>query len=66
MKIYIQNDSENEFASINFFVAYDSFRKMGWEVIPFNKDESLPYLEPGNLVVARWSEVTGTQDYRNF
>ncbi|MEH2239662.1 ATP-grasp domain-containing protein [Nostoc sp.] len=51
MKVYIQKDSEGEFASINFFLAYDSFRKMGWEIISFTKGESFTDLKPENVVV---------------
>ncbi|BAY40872.1 hypothetical protein NIES2111_52620 [Nostoc sp. NIES-2111] len=51
MKAYIQKNSEGEFATVNFFAAYDSFRKMGWEIIPFTKGESFLDLQPDNVVV---------------
>jgi hypothetical protein len=51
MKAYIQKNSEGQFASINFFAAYDSFIKMGWEIIPFTKGESFVNLKPENVVV---------------
>lgn len=51
MKVYIQKDSFGEFASINFFVAYDSFKKMGWKIIPFTKGESFVDLKRQSVVV---------------
>jgi hypothetical protein len=51
MKAYIQKNSQGECASINFYAAYDTFSKMGWEIIPFTKGETFADLEADNVVV---------------
>ncbi|MBW4621174.1 MAG: ATP-grasp domain-containing protein [Cyanosarcina radialis HA8281-LM2] len=57
MKVFIRKDAENEFTSVNSFVAYDGFRKMGWEILPFSKKEPLQNQEPANVVVGYINDV---------
>jgi hypothetical protein len=59
MKVYILQNKEREFASINFAVAYDGFRKMGWEICPFSRidDAYLPNLSPEDVVVGFIEDV---------
>jgi ATP-grasp domain, R2K clade family 3 len=57
MKVYIRKNSDLEFASPNFAVAYDGFRKMGWEIVPFESIENLTVLEPESLVVGFGDDI---------
>lgn len=57
MKVYIRQDSEEQFASVNFFTAYDGFRKMGWEIEGFRGNEDFKCLEPDNVVVGYIGDV---------
>ncbi len=59
MKVYILKNKNNEFASLNGAVAYDSFWKMGWEIVPFSRldDPRLPDLTPENVVVGFIEDV---------
>jgi ATP-grasp domain, R2K clade family 3 len=59
MKVYILQNKDREFASVNFAVAYDGFRKMGWEICPFNRidDAYLPNLRSEDVVVGFIEDV---------
>jgi hypothetical protein len=62
MKVYIRQDAEKQFASVNFFTAYDGFRKMGWEIEGFDRTTNFDSLQPDNVVVGYlddvWSALT--------
>jgi hypothetical protein len=59
MKAYIVQNKDGEFASVNFAVAYDGFRKMGWEIIPFSRldNSRLADLTPEDVVVGYIEDV---------
>ncbi|MCU0446934.1 MAG: ATP-grasp domain-containing protein [Microscillaceae bacterium] len=57
MKAYIQKGFDNEFITTNAFIAFDGFRQMGWEIIPFQKISELIDNEPANLVMGGIDEV---------
>jgi hypothetical protein len=40
MKVYILKNKDGEFGSHNFAIAYDGFRKMGWEIVFYNRLDS--------------------------
>ena len=52
-KAYILKDKYNEFANTNCAIAYDGFRQMGWEILPFRQSDNplLPDLTPADVVV---------------
>lgn len=58
MKAYIVQNKDGEFASVNFAVAYDGFRKMGWEIVPFSRPDNtrLP-ITPEDVVVGFIEDV---------
>jgi hypothetical protein len=53
MKVYILKDKYGEFASTNCAIAYDGFRQMGWEIVPFQQSDNplLADLTPQDVVV---------------
>jgi hypothetical protein len=53
MKAYILKNKSGEFASTNCAIAYDGFREMGWEIVPFRQLDNplLPDLNPEDVVV---------------
>ncbi len=53
MKVYILKDKYGEFASTNCAIAYDGFRQMGWEIVPFQQSDNplLANLTPQDVVV---------------
>ncbi len=53
MKVYILKDKHGEFASTNCAIAYDGFRQMGWEIVPFKQSDNplLADLTPEDVVV---------------
>jgi hypothetical protein len=53
MKVYILKNKDGEFGSYNFAIAYDGFRKMGWEIVTFTQqdDPLLADLTPEDVVV---------------
>jgi ATP-grasp domain, R2K clade family 3 len=59
MKVYIIRDKENKYASVNFAVADDGFRKMGWEIVPYSRSDEprLPDLTPEDVVVGYIEDV---------
>ncbi len=59
MKAYIIRDKDNKYASVNFAVADDGFRKMGWEIVPYSRsdDPRLPDLTPEDVVVGYIEDV---------
>ncbi len=64
MKVYILQNKDREFASINFAVADDGFRKMGWEICPFSRidDAYLPNLTSEDVVVGFIEDVNAALD----
>ncbi|MCY7334812.1 MAG: ATP-grasp domain-containing protein, partial [Chamaesiphon sp.] len=59
MKAYIVQNKDGEFASVNFAVAYDGFRKMGWEIVPFSRLDNTQLLDltPEDVVVGFIEDV---------
>ena len=57
MKVYIRHNTDREFASPNFAVAYEGFRQMGWEIVPFESIDNLTDLEPDSLVVGFGDDI---------
>jgi hypothetical protein len=53
MKAYILKDKYGEFANTNCAIAYDGFRQMGWEIVPFKQSDNplLPDLTSEDVVV---------------
>ncbi len=51
MKVYIRQNTKCEFITVNGAVAYDGFRKLGWEIVPFSDDDDLSDLQPDEVVV---------------
>ena len=53
MKVYILKNKDGEFANTNCAIAYDGFRQMGWEIVPFRQLDNplLPDLTPADVVV---------------
>jgi ATP-grasp domain, R2K clade family 3 len=59
MKVYILKDKYGEFASTNCAIAYDGFRKMGWEIVTFSRLDNprLPNLTADDVVVGFIEDV---------
>jgi hypothetical protein len=57
MKVYIRQNARKEFVSVNGAVAYDGFRKLGWEIILFHANEELVDLQPDEVVVGQIAHV---------
>jgi ATP-grasp domain, R2K clade family 2 len=59
MKVYILKDKYGEFASTNCAIAYDGFRKMGWEIVPFSRLDNprLSSLRADDVVVGFIEDV---------
>lgn len=57
MKVYICQNSEGQFATEDFFIAYDGFRKMGWEIQGVKRTTDFAELEPDNVVVGYVSDI---------
>jgi hypothetical protein len=51
MKVYIRQNANREFITTNGAVAYDGFRKLGWEIVPFCSNDELEDLQPDEVVV---------------
>lgn len=52
MRVFLHRDTENEYLSVNFAVAAEGFREMGWELIGYQKVEAiLPQLSREDVVV---------------
>jgi hypothetical protein len=53
MKVYILKDKDGEFKSYNFAIAYEGFRRMGWEIFTFTQADNalLPDLKAEDVVV---------------
>ncbi len=52
MRVYVHRDAENEYHSVNFAVAAQGFREMGWEIAGYTQiDSILPQLTRGDVVV---------------
>jgi hypothetical protein len=52
MRVFLHRNSENEYLSVNFAVAAQGFREMGWELIGYQQIESvLPQLSLEDVVV---------------
>lgn len=51
MKAYIQTHENGDFLNVNGFVAYQGFKKLGWEAMPFFKLEEISDLNPEDIVV---------------
>ncbi len=58
MKVYIRQNSDRQFASPNFAVAYDGFRQLGWEIIPYySVHNELADLQADHVVVGYIGDV---------
>ncbi len=58
MKVYIRYNTDREFATYNFAVAYEGFRKLGWEIVPFQSvNDDLTDLQPDEVVVGYIGDV---------
>jgi hypothetical protein len=57
MKTYIQKGFDNEFITTNAFIAFDGFRQMGWEIVPFQKVSDLTDNVPENVIMGGIDEV---------
>jgi ATP-grasp domain, R2K clade family 2 len=59
MKVYILKNKYGEFASTNCAIAYDGFRKMGWEIVTFSRLDNprLPSLIVDDVVVGFIEDV---------
>jgi ATP-grasp domain, R2K clade family 2 len=68
MKVYIIQNKDGEFASVNFAVAYDGFRKMGWEIVPFSRqdNDSLSDLTSEDAVVGYVEDVNAALSQLGF
>ncbi len=51
MKVYIRQNTNREFITTNGAVAYDGFRKLGWEIVPFYAIEDLSTHQSDEVVV---------------
>ncbi len=58
MKVYIRQNTDREFASYNFAVAYEGFRKLGWEIVPFyDLDNDVNDLQADEVVVGYIADI---------
>jgi hypothetical protein len=57
MKVYIRQNSEGQFATIECGVAYYGFKRLGWEIYPFHTFESIVDFQPEALFVGTISDV---------
>jgi hypothetical protein len=62
MKVYILKDKYGEFASTNCAIAYDGFRKMGWEIVTFSRFDNprLPSLTADDVVIGFIEDVNAS------
>jgi hypothetical protein len=51
MKVYIRQNSDGQFASIECGLAYHAFKLLKWEIIPFQSIDTIPDLATKPLVV---------------
>ena len=52
MRVFLHRDAENEYRSVNFAVAAEGFREMGWETIGYQQVAAiLPQLTREDIVV---------------
>jgi hypothetical protein len=68
MKVYILKNKDGEFGSHNFAIAYDGFRKMGWEIVTFTQQDNplLPDLTPCKILLWRLATTFRSASYRTF
>ncbi|WP_310482950.1 ATP-grasp domain-containing protein [Chamaesiphon sp. VAR_48_metabat_403] len=57
MKVYILQNSDEQFATIECGVAYYGFKLLGWEIIPFQSLTAIADFQPGDLVVGRILDI---------
>jgi hypothetical protein len=51
MRAFVQRNPANEFPGINAFLAYEAYRQMGWEMLPFTQEMGFGDLQKGDMVV---------------
>jgi len=52
MRVFLHRDTENEYLSVNFAIAAQGFKEMGWELVGYQRIETiLPQLSPEDIVV---------------
>jgi ATP-grasp domain, R2K clade family 2 len=68
MKVYIIQNKDGEFASVNFAIAYDGFRKMGWEIVPFSRQDNTRLFDllPKDVVVGYIEDVNAALSQLGF
>ncbi len=57
MKVYIQKDKQNQYASVNFAIAFEGFRQMGWEICDFYRGIDIVDNEKENVVVGYVDDI---------
>ncbi len=45
MKVYILHNRDGKYPSVNFAVADDGFRKMGWEIVNYSRTDEIRFLD---------------------
>jgi hypothetical protein len=51
MRAFFQRNPANDFPGINAFLAYEGYRQMGWEMIPFTQGSGFGDLARENVVI---------------
>jgi hypothetical protein len=57
MKVYIRQNSDLQFATIECGVAYYGFKLLGWEIQPFQSFDSIPDFQPESVVVGAIKDI---------
>lgn len=57
MRVWLQKDPDGEFTNVNYYLAADGFRQMGWELCFFEKGDRIPDHQKDEVVVGGIDEV---------
>jgi ATP-grasp domain, R2K clade family 3 len=57
MRAYIRKGFDNEWHTVNFATAFEGFRSMGWEIIPFQSAKQIEGNRPEDVVVGYIDEI---------
>jgi hypothetical protein len=52
MKVYIRQNEDGQFATIECGLAYHAFKLMGWEINPYQSFDAIEDFQPQSLIVS--------------
>ena len=66
MRVFIRRDQNGDFPNINFAIAYDGFKQMGWEIINYHDEQQLSTITKEDLFVGFVHESKQVMEHLNI